>query len=348
MKNLSISNYKINNFSKPFVIAEISSNHNWSLKHTLKLIKEIKKAGADAIKIQTYDENSMTYNSTKSDFVVKKGLWKKYSLYKLYKEAKTPFAWHKIIFNYAKNLGLVAFSTPFDEKSADFLSKLNVPAYKISSFEIVDYPLIEHVAKKNKPIIISTGMSSMEEISSAVKVAKKSNNNKIILLHCMSSYPSNHYDYNLKMMVKMQKKFNLHVGLSDHSRGDEVAIAATALGAKIIEKHVKLKGDNKSHDSKFSMDTNELRFFCEKIKKVWETLGTDNFMLRKDKISKNLRRSVYVVKNINKNDEITNLNIKKIRPSKGLHPKYYFKILGKKVKKNILAGTPLKKSYIKF
>ena len=341
MKSLSISNYKINDFSKPFVIAEISSNHNWSLKHTLKLIKEIKKAGADAIKIQTYDENSMTYNSTKSDFVVKKGLWKKYSLYKLYKEAKTPLEWHKIIFNYARNLGLVAFSTPFDEKSADFLSKLNVPAYKIASFEIVDYPLI-------KPIIISTGMSSMEEISGAIKVVKKSNNNKIILLHCMSSYPSNHFDYNLRMMVKMQKQFNLHVGLSDHSRGDEVAIAATALGAKIIEKHVKLKGDNKSHDSKFSMDTNELRFFCEKIKKVWETLGTDNFMLRKDKMSKNLRRSIYVVKNINKNDEITNLNIKKIRPSKGLHPKYYFKILGKKVKKDISAGTPLKKAYIKF
>ncbi len=346
MKNISISRYKINNLSKPFVIAEISSNHKWSLKHTLKLISEIKDAGADAVKIQTYDENSMTFNSTKSDFVVKKGLWKKYSLFKLYKEAKTPIEWHNKIFNYAKKIGLVAFSTPFDEKSANFLSHFNVPAYKIASFEIVDHPLIEHVAKKNKPIILSTGMSSLKEISEAIQVIKKQRNYKIILLHCMSSYPSNHFDYNLRMMVKLKDRFNLHVGLSDHSRGDDVAIAATALGAKVIEKHVKLKGDNKSHDSKFSMDTEELKFFCKKIKSVWETLGTDNFILRKDKISKKFRRSIYVVKDMEKNELITKLNIKKIRPSNGLHPKYYFKILGKKVKKKINAGTALKKSFI--
>ena len=163
MKNLSISNYKINESSRPFIIAEISSNHKWSLRHTLKLVKKIKDAGADAVKIQTYDENSMTYESKKSEFLVKKGLWKKYSLFDLYKEAKTPIEWHKKIFQYAKSLGLVAFSTPFDESSADFLTKLNVPAFKIASFEIVDHPLIEHVAKKKKPIILSTGMSSIEE-----------------------------------------------------------------------------------------------------------------------------------------------------------------------------------------
>ena len=348
MKNIYISKYKINNYSKPFIIAEISSNHKWSLRHTLKLIKQIKEAGADAIKIQTYDENSMTFNSSKSDFVVKDGLWKKYSLYKLYKEAKTPIEWHKKIFNYAKSLGLIAFSTPFDETSANFLSKLNVPAYKIASFEIVDHPLIHFVAKKNKPIIISTGMSSLEEISEAIKVVKKARNNKIILLHCMSSYPSNHYDYNLRMMLKLKNKFNLHVGLSDHSKGDEVALAATALGAKVIEKHVKLKGDNQSHDSKFSMDTDELKYFCNKIYKVWQSLGTDDFSLRKDKKSKKFRRSIYVVKDIKKNQLISKVNIKKIRPSNGLHPKYYYKILGKKVKKNISAGTALKINYIKF
>lgn len=348
MKNISISRYKINNFSKPFVIAEISSNHKWSLQHTLKLIKKIKDAGADAVKIQTYDENSMTLNSTKSDFVVKNGLWKKYSLYNLYKEAKTPIEWHKKIFNYAKSLGLIAFSTPFDENSADFLSQLNVPAYKIASFEIVDHPLIEHVAKKNKPIILSTGMSSLKEISEAIQVSKKVKNDKIILLHCMSSYPSNHFDYNLKMMIKLKKKFGIHVGLSDHSKGYEVALSATALGAKVIEKHVKLKGDNESHDSKFSMDTENLKLFCQKIKTVWETLGTDDFDLRKDKMSKKFRRSIYVVKDIKKNEIINKLNIKKIRPSNGLHPKYYFKILGKRVNKNIYAGTALKKSFIKF
>ena len=346
--DLSISKYKITKSSKPLVIAEISSNHKWSLKHTLKLIKKIKDAGANAVKIQTYDENSMTFKSKKSDFVVTRGLWKKYSLFDLYKQAKTPFEWHQKIFKYAKSLGLVAFSTPFDEKSANFLSKLNVPAYKIASFEIVDHPLIEYIAKKNKPVILSTGMSTLEEIAEAIKVIKKNNNDKIILLHCMSSYPSNHYDYNLKMMLKLKEKFNLHVGLSDHSKGDDVALAATALGAKVIEKHVKLKGDTQSHDSKFSMDTEELKFFCSKINRVWETLGNDDFDARKDKSSKKFRRSIYVVKNIKKNNLITKDHIKKIRPSNGLHPKYYFKILNKKVKKNILAGTPLKLDHIKF
>ena len=346
--DLSISKYKINNSSKPFVIAEISSNHKWSLKHTLKLIKKIKDAGANAVKIQTYDENSMTFKSKKSDFVVKNGLWKKYSLFDLYKEAKTPMEWHKKIFNYARSLGLIAFSTPFDESSTDFLYKLNVPAYKIASFEIIDLPLIQHIAKKNKPIILSTGMSSLNEISEAIKTIKKTKNKKIILLHCMSSYPSNHYDYNLKMMIKLKNTFNLHVGLSDHSQGEDVALAATALGAKVIEKHVKLKGDNQSHDSKFSMDTEQLKIFCKKINTIWETLGTDDFNLRKDKSSKKFRRSIYVVKNIKKNQLISKLNIKKIRPSNGLHPKYYFKILGKKVKKNIFAGTALKSEHIKF
>ena len=347
MKNLSISKFKINNYSRPFIIAEISSNHNWSIKHTLKLIKEIKTAGADAIKIQTYDENSMTFNSKKTDFVIQKGIWKNHSLFELYKDAKTPIEWHKKIFQYAKSLGLIAFSTPFDESSADFLTKLNVPAFKIASFELVDHPLIEHIAKKKKPIILSTGMSSIEEVRQAIQVIKKAKNNKIILLHCMSNYPSNHYDYNLKMMLELKKKFNLHVGLSDHSEGEEVALAATALGAKVIEKHIKLKGDNRSHDSKFSMNTENFKKFCKKINKTWETLGSPNFNLRKDKESKKLRRSIYVIKDIKKNDLIEKSNIKKIRPAKGLHPKYYFKILGKKAKKNIIAGTPMKISYIK-
>ena len=347
MKNLSISKFKINNYSRPFIIAEISSNHNWSIKHTLKLIKEIKTAGADAIKIQTYDENSMTFNSKKTDFVIQKGIWKNHSLFELYKDAKTPIEWHKKIFQYAKSLGLIAFSTPFDESSADFLTKLNVPAFKIASFELVDHPLIEHIAKRKKPIILSTGMSSIEEVRQAIQVIKKAKNNKIILLHCMSNYPSNHYDYNLKMMLELKKKFNLHVGLSDHSEGEEVALAATALGAKVIEKHIKLKGDNRSHDSKFSMNTENFKKFCKKINKTWETLGSPNFKLRKDKESKKFRRSIYAIKDIKKNDLIEKSNIKKIRPAKGLHPKYYFKILGKKAKKNIIAGTPMKISYIK-
>ena len=347
MKNLSISRFKINNNSKPFIIAEISSNHNWSLQHTFKLIKKIKDAGANAVKIQTYDENNMTFNSKKGDFVMKKGLWKNYSLYELYKNAKTPLAWHKKIFQYAKSLGLVAFSTPFDEKSADFLTKLKVPAFKIASFELVDHPLIEHVARKQKPIILSTGMASMTDVSEAVKIVKKAKNDKIILLHCMSNYPASHKDYSLRMMLELKKRFNLHVGLSDHTEGEEVAIVATALGAKVIEKHVKLKGDIKSHDSKFSMDTETFEIFCKKINNAWETLGTNDLDLRKDKSSRKLRRSIYVVKNIKKNQLIDRLNVKKIRPFNGLHPKYYFKILGKRVTRNIKAGTPMNLNYIK-
>lgn len=347
MKNILISKYKVNYKSKPFIIAEISSNHNWSLSHTLKLVKKIKKAGADAVKIQTYDENSMTYKSTKSDFVVKNGLWKNYSLYELYKSAKTPFNWHKKIFKYAESLGLVAFSTPFDETSVDFLHKLKVPAYKIASFEIVDHPLIDYIAKKQKPIILSTGMASIKEIGEAIKIIKRNKNHNIILLHCISNYPSSHEDYNLKMMVRLKKEFNLQVGLSDHSMGDEVALAATALGAKVIEKHVKLKGDKYSQDSKFSMDTEKFETFCKKIEHVWQTLGSDNFNLRKDKSSRKLRRSIYVVKDIKKNELINKYNIRKIRPSNGIHPKNYFKILGKKVKKDILAGTPMKFKYLK-
>ena len=347
MKNLSISKFKINNNSKPFIIAEISSNHNWSLQHTYKLIKKIKDAGANAIKIQTYDENNMTFNSKKGEFVMKKGLWKNYSFYELYKDAKTPLSWHKKIFQYAKSQDLVAFSTPFDEKSADFLEKLKVPAFKIASFELVDHPLIEHVARKQKPIILSTGMASIKDVSEAIKTVKKAKNDKIILLHCISKYPASHKDYSLRMMLELKKRFNLHIGLSDHTEGEEVAVVATALGAKVIEKHVKLKGDIKSHDSKFSMDTETFKIFCKKINNAWETLGTNDLNLRKDKSSRKLRRSIYVVKNIKKNQLIDRLNVKKIRPFNGLHPKYYFKILGKRVTKKIKAGTPLSLNYIK-
>jgi pseudaminic acid synthase len=278
---------------------------------------------------------------------VKKGLWKNYSLYELYKNAKTPLPWHKKIFQYAKSLGLIAFSTPFDEMSADFLAKLKVPAFKIASFEIVDHPLIEHIARKQKPMILSTGMASIKEIYDAVKVIKKAKNDRIVLLHCMSNYPSSHKDYNLRMMLELKKIFNLHVGLSDHTKGEETAIAAAALGAKIIEKHVKLKGDRKSLDSKFSMDTESFKVFCKKINMTWETLGINDLNLRKDRSSRKFRRSIYAVKNIKKGQPIDSLNIKKIRPSNGLHPKYYFKILGKKVKKNIYAGTPIKLNYIR-
>lgn len=347
MKPFSISNYKISEKSKPFIIAEISSNHKGSLKSILKLIKEIKFAGADAVKIQTYDEDTMTLNSKKKNFKINKGIWKNYSLYKLYKEAKTPFNWHQNIFDYAKKIGIICFSTPFDEKSCDFLSRFRVPAYKVASYELIDIPLIKHVSKKGKPIIISTGMASLDEIQETLKVIKKTKNNKVILLHCISNYPTDYKNYNLKMMIELKKKFKVFVGLSDHSIGDYVATAASALGARVIEKHVKLNNDRISLDSKFSMNIKQFKIYCERIKKSWECLGELNFNNRVDRYEIKNRRSIYVIKNIKKGEVISNQNIKRIRPSNGLHPKFYQFILGKKVKQNLQKGQPMKLNYIK-
>jgi pseudaminic acid synthase len=346
MKHFSISNYKISNKSKPFIIAEISSNHKGSLSSILKLIKEIKLAGADAVKIQTYNEDIMTLDSKKKNFKINKGIWKNYSLYKLYKEAKTPFSWHKYIFDYAKKIGIICFSTPFDEKSCDFLSKFRVPAYKIASYELVDIPLIKYISKKGKPIIISSGMASLNEIQEALMAIKKTKNNKVILLHCISNYPTDFKNYNLEMMNLLKKKFKVFVGLSDHSIGDYVATAASALGARVIEKHVKLAGDKISHDSKFSMNTGEFKIYCKRIKKTWECLGEADFKNRIDRNEIKHRRSIYIVKNIKKGERTTIENIKRIRPSYGLHPKFYEFVLGKKVKKNLLKGQPMKLNYL--
>lgn len=346
MKSIYISKFKITENSRPFIVAEISSNHKSSLSHTIKLIKKVKEAGADAVKIQTYHETSMTLDTKKKEFLIKDGLWKNYNLYSLYKKAKTPYKWHKKIFDFARRINLIAFSTPYDEKSLKFLSRFNPPVYKVASFELVDHPLIECMARKKKPIILSTGMASLREISEALSVIKKIENYKIILLHCISNYPSNHKDYNLKMMLELKRKFNVTIGLSDHTRDSTVAIAATALGAKVIEKHVKLKGDIISEDSKFSMDHEEFKFFCKKIKSTWETLGDINFEKRPDRSSKKFRRSIYVTRDINKGECLNLENIKRIRPSKGLHPKYFYKILGKKIKQSIKKGTPLKFSYL--
>lgn len=346
MKSINISKFQITENSRPFIVAEISSNHKSSLSHTIKLIKKLKEAGADAVKIQTYDETSMTLDSQKKEFLIKDGLWKNYNLYSLYKKAKTPYDWHKKIFDYARRINLIVFSTPYDEKSLKFLSKFNPPVYKVASFELIDLPLIERMARKKKPIILSTGMASLKEISEALSVIKKTKNYKTILLHCISNYPSNHKDYNLKMMLELKRKFNVNIGLSDHTRGNTVAIAATALGAKVIEKHVKLKGDIISEDSKFSMDHEEFKVFCKKIKSTWETLGDINFDKRPDRLSKKFRRSIYVTRDIEKGERLNLENIKRIRPSEGLHPKYFYKILGKRIKKSIKKGTPLKFSHL--
>lgn len=344
MKIFKIGNYNISINSTPFIIAELSANHNGKLSNLFKLIDAAKEAGADAIKIQSYTADAMTLNSKRKEFLLKNGLWKGNYLYDLYVKGSTPIEWHEKIFEYAKKKKILSFSTPFDKNSVKFLSKLNVPAFKLASFEVTDIPLIAEISKTKKPIIISTGMASISDINLAVSTARKYGAKNISLLHCISNYPSDPKDYNLKFIRKLIKRFNLIVGLSDHTLGIVTAVSSVPLGARIIEKHIKLPGE-KGLDSKFSMDTNEFKKYVEMIKQSFLTLGSENFdreLIEGE--SKMFRRSIFVSKDVKKGEKITNLSVRVVRPAHGLHPKYYKLILGKNFSVSKKKGSPLKLS----
>lgn len=332
----------------PFIVAEISANHNGSFSKLKKLIDNAKTNGADAIKIQTYDENSMTIQSNKKNFKIKEGLWKNYSYWDLYKKAKTPFKWHKDIFAYAKKKKIICFSTPFDIDAVDFLEKLNCPIYKIASFEITDIQLIKKVAQTKKPIIISTGLANINEIDEAFKTAKKYGSKNITLLYCVSNYPANLEDFNLNNISILKKRYKCKIGLSDHSKDNRIAIMATALGAEIFEKHIALEKQKVGLDIEFSLKGKELREYISDIKKTYLALGSANFLRKKNEI-KNIkyRRSLFVTKSIKAGEKFTTSNLKSLRPKLGLEPKYIFKLLGKKSKKELLYGTPITKKNIK-
>ena len=266
----------------PFIVAEISANHNGSFSKLKKLIENAKTNGADAIKIQTYDENSMTIQSNKKNFKIKEGLWKNYSYWDLYKKAKTPFKWHKDIFAYAKKKKIICFSTPFDIDAVDFLEKLNCPIYKIASFEITDIQLIKKVAQTKKPIIISTGLANINEIDEAFKTAKKYGSKNITLLYCVSNYPANLEDFNLHNISILKKRYKCKIGLSDHSKDNRIAIMATALGAEIFEKHIALEKQKVGLDIEFSLKGKELREYISDIKKTYLALGSANFLRKKN------------------------------------------------------------------
>ncbi len=338
---------KTNFFKKktPIIIAEMSGNHNGSLKQALKIVKEAAKAGADAIKLQTYTADTITLNSKNRDFIIhdKKSLWKKERLYNLYKKAHTPWSWHKKIFNLAKKLNIVCFSSPFDETAVDFLEKLNTPIYKIASFEITHLPLIKKVAETKKPIIMSTGLASKKEIKEAVRIAKKNGCPKVILLKCTSAYPASTGDSNLKTIIDLKKTFKCDVGFSDHTLGIGAALAAIATGASVIEKHFTLSKKDKGVDTAFSMDVSQLKLLVKEAKNAYYSIGKINYKLsNSEKKSKIFRRSIYAKDNIKKGDLFTRKNIKVIRPAFGLQPKYYFKILGKKSKRNISKASRIK------
>ena len=335
-------------FSPPFFIAEISANHNGDFNRAIKLIKLAKDSGADAVKLQTYTPDTMTLDSNKKYFKITKGLWKGYKLWDLYNKAKTPYLWHNKLFKYAKKINIKIFSTPFDESAVDLLEKLKCPFYKVASFEMNDLELIKKIAKTKKPIIISTGMASLDEISEAYHAAKKFGSKDITLLYCVSNYPSQINDFNLNNLKILKKRFKCRVGLSDHSTDNIVAKTAVALGAEVIEKHIALENQRTGFDVKFSLKGKEIKKFIEEINSV-ELLKGKNRFYRTNEEQKNRsqRRSIFASNNITKGQKFTFFNIKKIRPGIGIQPKYYLKLINKKSPKNYLRGEPLTKDILK-
>lgn len=345
---MKIKDKRIGSNEPTFIIAELSANHMNDFDVAVKTIEAIKESGADAVKFQTYSPDTITIDCNNEYFQIKQGtIWDGQVLYDLYEDAYMPWAWQPKLKKIAENLGLIVFSSPFDKTSVDFLEDMDVPAYKIASYEITDIPLIEYVASKGKPIIISTGIASLEDIELAIQTCLDAGNNQIAILKCTSSYPSPFEEINLNTIPALEKKFNIVVGLSDHTMGCEVAIAGVSLGAKIVEKHFILDRNMNTPDSEFSMEPHEFKQMVESIRNVEKALGNDNFELtEKMIINQDFSRSLFVVKDINAGEIVTEDNVRSIRPGFGLHPKYLKEILGKKVNKDLKKGTPFELFYV--
>jgi len=332
-----------------FIIAEASANHGGSLKRAIGMIKEAKKCGADAIKFQAYTPDTLTMDSDNRYFKIKHPEWGGQTLYQLYKKAYTPWKWFKKLKKIADDLGIIFFSTAFDKTAVDFLEELKVTFHKTASFELVDLPLIEYMAKTKKPLIISTGMATLKEIREAVATAKKAGCKDVTLLKCVSSYPAKPEEMNLGTIPDMKKRFHCPVGLSDHTLGIGVAIAGVVLGAQLVEKHFTLSRKIKTPDSFFSIEPQELKELVNNIREVEQAIGEVHYGLTKEeRKSKIFRRSLFAVKDIRKGEIFTEENLKSIRPSNGLKPKYLKTILGKKAKRDISRGNPLKYSLVKI
>lgn len=345
MKEINIEGRKIGPNHPPFIIAEMSGNHNQSLERAFNIIEEAAKAGAHALKIQTYTADTMTLNMNTKDFKIEdeESLWSGRTLYTLYQQAYTPWEWHKPIFDKCRELGMIPLSTPFDESAVDFLEDLGVPIYKIASFENTDIPLIKKVAATGKPIIISTGMATVAEIDESIKAAKEAGCKELILLKCTSTYPASPENTNISTIPHMKELFNCQVGLSDHTMGTGVAVASVALGATIIEKHFTLSRADGGVDSAFSLEPSELKQLVVETERAWQALGQITYgPTDEEKASLKFRRSIYVKKDIKAGDIFTEDNIKVVRPGYGLEPKFYEIIIGRTAKKHFAAGTPLK------
>ena len=339
---MEINNKIISHNRPPYIIAELSANHNGSIVRAFESILAAKESGADAVKIQTFTADTITIRSDRKEFQIKGGLWDGSNLYDLYKKAETPYEWHEPLFDYAKKIGITIFSSPFDHTAVDLLEELNTPAYKIASPEIIDLPLIKYVAQTKKPMIISTGMANLDEIYEAVEVARENGCQDLALLHCISSYPAPFEQSNLRTIPDLAERFNVLTGLSDHTMGTVVATTSVALGASLIEKHFTLSRDDKGPDSEFSLEPDELKKLCHDTKIAWKSLGVVGYDLKSsEENAQKHRRSLYAVKDIQQGESFTTKNIRSIRPGLGLPPKYLDKVLSSKAAANIDIGTPI-------
>lgn len=342
MQEIKIAGRPIGPAHSPYVIAELSANHNGKFENAIQIIEEAKKAGSDAVKLQTYKPETITLKSDREDFKIKGGLWDGRTLYDLYEEAHMPWDWHKPLFAHARELGITIFSSPFDKTAVDLLEDLNAPAYKIASFEAVDLPLIRYVASTGKPMIISTGMADSEEIAEAIQAACDGGCDELAVLHCVSGYPAPASDYNLRTIPDIIDRFGLVTGLSDHTLDNTTAITSIALGASIIEKHFTLDRSGGGPDDSFSIEPVELTALCKSVKSAWTALGRVDYGRKSsEQANVQFRRSLYFVKNLKAGDIISHEDIRSVRPGFGLPPKYYQRIIGRQVVRDVKFGMPV-------
>ncbi|GGX60305.1 pseudaminic acid synthase [Saccharospirillum salsuginis] len=345
--NIKIAGREISASQPPYIIAELSANHNGRLETALKIVEEAKKAGADAVKLQTYTADTITLKSDSDDFQIHGGLWDGKTLYELYEQAHMPWEWHKPLFDRARELDITMFSSPFDNTAVDLLEDLNAPAYKIASFEAVDLPLIKYVASTGKPMIISTGMADAEEIEEAITAAREGGCKELAILHCVSGYPAPAEDYNLRTISDMKQRFGLVTGLSDHTLDNTTAIASVVLGADLIEKHFTLDRNGGGPDDSFSLEPHDLKALCQDTKTAWSSLGQVEYGRKSSEVGNaQFRRSLYFVKSLKKGETITRDSIRSVRPGFGMSPKMLDSVVGRKVAENVPENSPVLPRYV--
>jgi pseudaminic acid synthase len=339
---MEIAGRRIGSDQPPYVIAEMSANHNGHIETAMRLIEEARGAGADAVKMQTYGPDTMTLNCDAEDFKIHGGLWDGWTLYKLYEWAKTPYEWHRPLFDHARKVGITLFSTPFDVTAVDLLEDLNAPAYKIASFEAVDLPLIRYAARTGKPMIISTGLADAEEIQEAIDAAREGGCRQLAILHCVSGYPAPAADYNLRTIPDMIQRFGVPTGLSDHTLDNTTAIASIAMGACLVEKHFTLDRKGGGPDDSFSLEPGELAALCRGVRTAHEALGEVNYALKSSEQGNiKFRRSLYFVKALAPGEKITADAVRSVRPGYGIAPKYLDKVIGRRARRTIALHSPV-------